>query len=518
MSGCTKLFSTTIVCVLFTSTWLFGQSAANDVAAAKKLAKRIDNLIEIRWKGTKVRPAEPADKYEFFRRLSLDLRGYIPSLLEMRNIEAEDTPGPEFWIETFLNDPQFPAHFSRVFSDIMLPEGNNNIAIARQRKPFEDWLEYKIRNNEPFDKVARNLLTGLREPGVPGNPSAFYVANGNTSEGMATVTARVLLGVKLECAQCHEHPFAEWSRDQFWQTAAFFNRKNVQYGPRGFARPKITIAKTERTVNATFLDGSEPANSNPDNGPTVLADWIATKENPFFARAMVDHVWTYFFGVSLLEQIQEGEEGTIKHKKLLDTMAKDFADRNFDMKYLVRAIVYSKAYGRSSRPATNSTEAAALFAHMPVRSLTAEQIFDSFCKATYYKEEQNFTPNRGFVNPNVPLTPRQKFVKMFSERGSRTEKRTSILQALFLMNDSFVNERISQKSNESLRFLSSSDYDAAEAVNTLYIIVLSRPANQRELRQLTPYVLSGGPTNNRGKAMTDIYWALLNSSEFMLNH
>jgi hypothetical protein len=283
-------------------------------------------------------------------------------------------------------------------------------------------------------------------------------------------------------------------------------------------RPEIKIPNTEKVVQATFLDGTKPDESTSQNGPTVLANWVATRENPFFARAAVDHLWTYFFGVSLLEPIQEGPEGAITHPDLLNMMAKEFADHNFDLQYLTRAIVYSKTYGRSSKPATNTPEASALFAHMPVRSLSAEQLFDSFCQATFYIEQNN--PNR---NPqldafNGVTTPRGSFIQKFAEKGSRTEKQTSILQALFLMNNKFVHDRIDPKYNEKFAVLCAPDYDPTQAVETLYLMVLSRPATEREANQLIPYVQRGGPTGDRARALTDIYWALLNSSEFMLNH
>src|SRR5262249_42071952 len=150
-----------------------------------------------------------------------------------------------------------------------------------------------------------------------------------------------------------------------------------------FVRPQIAIpGKKPRTVKATFLDGKEPGAASPYNGPTVLANWIISRDNPYFARAAVDPGWCYFFGLSLLEPLQETEAGAVTRPGLLGRLAREFADHNYDLKFLVRAIVYSEAYQRSSAGGSEDPQHAAYFAQMPVRGLSAEQLYDSFQIAT----------------------------------------------------------------------------------------------------------------------------------------
>src|SRR5262249_24290359 len=215
----------------------------------------------------------------------------------------------------------------------------------------------------------------------------FYQANQFRAESLTATSTRVFLGVKLECAQCHNHPFAKWNKKHFWEMAAFFSG-NVGMGTpgfRGFPAPgtgEIEIPGSGKKVKAKFLDGTSPKGASSDYR-VPLVDWITAKENPYFARAMVNRVWENLMGVGLVEPLdEESKDNPASHPKLLDLLAKQFAEHDFNLQYIIEAIALSKAYQRTSRQTHPSQKAPTLFARQRVRGLTPEQLFDSLALST----------------------------------------------------------------------------------------------------------------------------------------
>jgi hypothetical protein len=538
--------------VLAALLWFAAATAQNQVAApprealapdssaaaqAKALAAKIDAILTKKWKGTKVKSAPLANDTEFFRRLTLDLTGQIPSLLEIRDFLDDDSPDKRSqWTEKMLDGDRYPVHFSYVWRSIMLTtrsEGN----LVNARMLFEKWLQDRLQANMKYDQIAKEMVTLFKKPGEPGSPNAFNAFNGTKPEEQTGSVARVFLGVKIECAQCHPHPFADWTKQQFWEFAAFFEPKSVKGGPNGYQRPEILIPGTKKTVKAKFLDGTEPPEATPEQPRFVLANWIATKQNPFFARATADHLWAQFFGVSLLEPLletqnakekekekgkdkdKEKEQSVITHPELLNLLTSELIAHDFDLKHLIRAIVYTEAYQRTSKSKSKDEEQLALFARMPIRALTADQLFDSFMVATNSKvEAQSYQPVPQFNPGGAMYSERNQFLLKWADTAKPIDASTSILQALHLMNSKFINDRIDPKNNSVLPVLANTNAGTKRQLETLFLMVLTRPPSAKELATLAPYVDSGGPTGDRAQAFADVMWALLNSSEFAVNH
>jgi hypothetical protein len=527
-------------------------------AEVRSLSLRIDELINKRLREAGVQPAALTDDAHFFRRVSLDLTGKIPNLLDVRDFidPTNDDPNKRWnWVERMLREEGYTNHFANVWRAALVPSNNDNFQARALLPQFEEWFKQNLKNNTGYDKIVREILTaqpffgGFGPNGAMngGNsPSAFYFANEFKPENLAGSTARLFLGVKLECAQCHAHPFAKWTRNQFWEYAAFFGGVNPNQGrqpgqannTRNTGR-QITIPGVNKVVKAKFLSGQEPAWKNSDDSRKVLADWVTANDNPYFARAAVDMVWQYFFGVSLLEPIIEPNEDTpISHPELLDELSRQFIAHKYDLKFLIRAVIHSQAYQRSSAPAGKGTpDDVLLFARMPVRGLSPEQVFDSIAEATDYKQppiNQNMRQQFFF---NGPLTPRDEFLGKFTSQDKRNERETSILQALLMMNGNFLAKRTKldlnmtsektaqlsdldrQNINVSLHTLAlQQDKALDKRIESLYLLVLSRPPRPDEMERMTRYIQGGGPARDSRQAFADVYWALLNSGEFMLNH
>lgn len=520
-------------------------SQAATVKDARALTAKIDQRIAAGWEKAGAKLAEVADDAEFLRRIYLDLAGRIPSVSEARAFLKSTAPDKrEKLVEQLLDGPLYVRHFGSVWRQLLLPEAVANIQVRLRLPDFEAWLRKELARNVGYDQLARDLLTAplgggdprqsfLAGAGEPG-PLAYYLAKDLQPESLAASTARVFLGVRVECAQCHNHPFASWKREQFWGYAAFFAGVQRRPGNQIVAAPEkpelreLKIGGTDKVVQATFLDGGKPAWKEKASGRATLAEWMTAADNPYFARAGVNRLWYYFFGTGLIDPVDEmvGAESSNSHPELLNELAKDFAAHHFDLKYLIRAITLSKAYQLTSAASDASQDDPRLFARMPLRGLTAEQLFDSVAEAVGYQD----VPGPGGRNPFAGAgTPRGQFLSRFAGQSDKAvEAQTSILQSLALMNGRLVADATSLEARRTSLLASLVDapfLTTASRVETLYLATLSRKPRPKEAERMLKYVETGGeaqterPTaEQKNAALADVLWVLLNSSEFIVNH
>lgn len=513
-----------------------GLSAATPDKDAADLTATIDRHLAASWQDNKVQPAPPADDAEFLRRVYLDLAGRIPAVSEVRAFFDDKRPDKrQRLVEQLLDGPRYVTHFTNVWRALLLPESTSSLQAGFLAPGFETWLRTKLQQNTSYDAMVRELLTvpmdgRNRNPFGQGNgaptPIAFYLAKDVKPENLAAAVSRMFLGVKIECAQCHNHPFAEWKREQFWSFAAFFaglqrqgNGDFVVAGQETANRHELTIPGTESVVQAAFLDGAAPKWKSNTSSRATLAEWMTRKDNPYFARAAVNRLWGYFFGSGIIDPIDEivGGEHEASHPQLFDELARQFAEHNFDLKFLIRAITASRAYQLSSLATHKSQDDPRQFARMPLRGLSAEQLFDSIAQASGYRETGN--PNPRFIGGNPGV--RGRFLTQFANTSDKpTEVQTSILQALSMMNGQVTDLRRS----ETLDALLDAPFmDTAERIEILYLAALARKPTPRELSRMVRYVEDGGSADlqtatTRGQALADVFWTLLNSGEFFLNH
>jgi hypothetical protein len=510
------------------------------------LARKIDEALAKRWATAKVEPAPRADDAEFLRRVYLDLAGRIPTAAEARAFLTDTRPDRRArLVEQLLASPRYAAHFANVWRAVFIPEANNNFIVRIQQNTFESWLKKQLTKNTGYDQIARELLTvpvsgdgpaaalALFGGGNGPSPLAFYSAKEFKAENLAASTARVFLGASVECAQCHNHPFADWKREQFWEFAAFFSgirsQRAMDFLLPGREVPnqrELTIPGTTKVVQAKFLDGSQPAWKEKTSTRTTLGEWVTGRNNPYFARAATNRLWAYFLGTGLIEPVDEvANVGTANQSELLDLVAKDFAASGFDLKYLIRALTSTRAYHLSSAGTHKGQEDATLFARMPLRGLTPEQLFDSVATATGYRDSGSNGDDLASAITGGPRSARSEFLTKFGNLAERpVEAQTSILQALTLMNGKVIADATSLGRSETLAAVADAPFaSTGDRVEALYLSTLSRRPTDRErdraVRFVEDAVRSGG--NDRqayGNALADVFWALLNSSEFSLNH
>ena len=510
-------------------------------AIVAKLTAAIDRRLADDWAARKIAPADRAYDGEFVRRVYLDLVGRSPRVAETRAFLADAAPNKRAkLVERLMSTPGFAVHFASLTRAEWLPQSLSNPQLVFLGNQFEDWLRRKYSSNVPLDKVVRDLLIAKVQVGQRGQVafdqnadpdtvsiSAFYQSNEVKPEQIAATSSRAFLGVKLECAQCHDHPFAKYTRDQFWQFAAFFGEFTpLPPTSPSFVGPKLpqhdtnrlTIPNTTRTITARYFNGESPDWSADRSPRQELALWLTDGQNDYFARNLANRLWAQVFGIGITDPVDEpGDENPPSHPALLDDLAAGLVESGFDQQVLLKAMLASRAYNLTSRVSDPSQNDARRFARMNLKGLTSNQIYDSFIAATGHRDgipraqQQFFDPR----NENG----RSAFRNLFTLGGKPTETQTSILQALMMMNGGLTaNQTSLDKSDVLAAVIDAPFLDNGKRIDTLFLAAFTREPTAEEREKYTSYVDRGGPSGDKKKALADVFWVLLNSPEFLFNH
>ncbi len=511
--------------------------------AVRRITTAIDKHIADDWTARKITPAPPADDEEFCRRVYLDVLGRIPKVAEVRAFAEDTTPDKRAkLVVLLLSKPGYAANTAARLRAAWLPETVSDQFKVYLGEQYEQYLRRKLMANEPLDKIVRQTLTadvGVGPRGRAGfngqgttDPDLqaiqfFYQALEAKPENLGATTTRAFLGTKLECAQCHDHPFAPYSRTQFWQFAAFF-AEFTPLPPTGpsFVGPlepqhdknRLVVPGLNKQVVAKFMDGTAPKWGDTKSPRQELADWVLDPKNPMFARNMVNRVWQMYFGVGLLDPVDEpGDANPPSHPKLLDELTAAFADAEYDLKVFVRGLTASRAYQLTSRQTDDTQADPRRFARMNMKGLNGSQIYDSFVVATGMRT--NPQANQQYYDPGNGGMSRFAYRSLFPIPQKPLETQTSILQALTVMNGKLVADQTSISRGEVLAAVADAPFlDSAGKVDALFYSTLTRKPTPEEKEKFTSYVDRGGPSGDKNKALADVFWVLLNSTEFLFNH
>lgn len=539
---------------------LLSSRQATDLATEKLIrvrqdAARLDAILDAFWSDQQIIPVPIADDAEFLRRVSLDLCGQIPSVWQAREFLDDSSPNKRaLLIHELIQTSRFSRHFAHSLRDALVPEGDAEIQSAFEASTLEGWLQRRVSDNTRYDQLVRQILTaplGNRGGGFSPDetgPEAYLRGKNLKAENIAAAASRAFLAVRIECAQCHDHPMDSWKRGDFWGFAVFFGAAEAQEAGNLFgakellANPRIKIPDTEIVVNAAFLDKSPIIFEGADDPRTVLADWIVSKSNPYFARAMANRLWGHFHGVGIVDPVDDiSPRNPPRVPELLEELARQFAASDFDMQYLIEVIANTKAYQLTSRKSDSADDQPSLFARMAIKGLTAEQVFASVWQATgeFIRDPDNDIRSVRLFDPS----PRTEFGQAFENLAdSPTERHATVLQALMMMNGPQITSSTDLLGSKTLAaIIDYPDMTAEERVEALFLATLSRRPTTAEA---TPWVKSleqvahqgsnasvpeGKPSETNRSAVTpsadssaailaDLFWVLLNSSEFHCNH
>jgi hypothetical protein len=479
-----------------------GLAPASPVESPTELAAWIDARLEASWRARGVTPRPAASDDVYLRRAYLELTGAIPSVAEARDFLDSTSAGKrERLIHGLLDDKRFAEHQARLWARTLAPAGNT-------RGPFEMWLRGEIRKNTPFDQVAKAVLTA-KGTSTTSSPAAFYFAVGNSPERVAEAVARGFMGVRLGCAQCHNHPFTSWKREDFWGLAAFFAGTGNNPGQvnDGFTTT-ITATNSTKEYKAKFLEGQPPQFPEGRSPRAVLADWVANPKNRFFAANVVNRVWQDLCGTGLVSTVDDLDTlEAAEREQILDELAAKFAANGFDLRWLIGGICLSKAYQMASRASPEPGTA-----QRPVRTLSPDQVFAALDQALALKKGRALSPRFTPEGQNL-------MARLEEARGSNpTDFKGGIPQALLLMNGPIVARATTLDDSLTLRAVVEAPFlNETEKLDTLFLAAYSRLPRADERERLLK-VVRAKPDDREAQrqAYANIFWALLNSPEFIL--
>lgn len=509
---------------------------------------RVDAAFAQQWLSEEIKPAEPAPDLIQARRIGLALMGTVPSLEEVRQFEAlpPDQRLP-WWLDHVLADARFHDYFAERLARSYVGTENGPFILYRRRR-FVHWVTEQVAHNRPYDQVVRELIAS--EGLWTDHPATNFVSvtaqqdNKNQPDPvrLAGRVTRAFLGIRLDCAQCHNHPFSEWKQSDFQSLAAFFGQTHVGFkgihDADGEFEAEDKHAKAKRVIEPRVPAAPELL---PDKGSRRerLAGWVTHPKNPYFARATVNRVWALMFGKPLVEPVDNlPQEGPLP--PALDALAEDFAAHGFDLRRLVRVIAFSRVFRLDSATEHEVGEKEEkAFAVFPLTRLRPEQVAGSALQAA---SVTTIDAESHILVRIFRLNQQDDFVKRYGDTGEDEfdGRGGTIPQGLLRMNGQLVRDRIKPGPATATGQIAGIAPDDPRAVEVAYLAVLSRRPTPEEAAHFEAFLAGKAPVRphrpdmgqtlkdgagqvadlalSRGQRLEDLYWALVNSTEFSWNH
>ena len=498
----------------------------------------IDRLVFTRLEGAGIAPARLCSDSAFVRRVYLDVIGTLPTGQEAREfLQSKDPQKRRLLIDRLLERDEFADYWAMKWSDLLRVKAEFPINLwPNAAQAYHRWIRTSLAENMPYDRFVREMLTesgsNFRVPAV----NFYRATQSNEPEALAQAVALTFMGARAD----------RWPKDRLAGMAAFFahigykatgewKEEIILYDPgyaaRADAGAKAPPEKGAAPAAAPVFPDGRPAHVAPGRDPReVFADWLIDPRNPWFARNLVNRVWSWLLGRGIIEEPDDlRPDNPPSNPELLAWLEKDFVASRYDLKRLVRQILNSTTYQLACIPQTEDPRGEALFAFYPLRRLEAEVLIDALCQVTGTTEQYSslipepftYVPEnqRAITLPDGSIT--SSFLEMFGrpsrDTGMESERnnRPTAAQRLHLLNSSHVRRKIEQspKLQDLIRFRR----DPREAVAGAYLTILSRFPTQDELKIVQEYTNSSGGARGRD-AMTDLIWALINSAEFLYRH
>jgi hypothetical protein len=500
----------------------------------------IDESIFAKLKRFNIVPSDLAGDAEFLRRVCLDLTGTLPPPARVREfVTLRDVRKREKVIDALLGSPEYVDYWTFRFSDIFRVSIFANGLTPKFSQKYWEWIRENIATNRPYDQVARERLSA-QGYGAASRHFIPYNQIGPPGDVMAE-EVRVFFGRRLDCAQCHNHPYENWSQDQFWGMAAFFGQlfkagpvvfdhpTNMDFGSKDVdGKVELFHPRTKAAVKPVLLDSSPLALRGDENPRKELARWMTG--HPYFAEAAVNRVWGYFFGRGIVDPVDDFRStNPATHPELLAALAKDFQDSGYNLRHLMKAIAMSRTYQLSYR--TNATNKGDVtnYSHSLPRALDAEVLLDAVVAVTGVPETFATAVSEGGTVGQAPAHTRainlkdpdmyfSRFLELYGRpnRGAIPERsgKPNLGQALHMLAGATYVDRLSAPQSRLRVLLDRGAADEA-IFEEFYMAALGRAPEREELEELTRLV---GQRGDRPAALREFIWALISSREFAENH
>lgn len=509
-------------------------SKAIVVAAGQQLAwpedavarNYVDELAFAKLKKLRIPPAKTCDDSTFVRRVFLDILGQLPTPEETNAFLADESPEKRnALIDKLLERPEFSDVWAMKWADVLKVQQVANVLDRKGVNRYNDWIRGAITSNVPLDQLVTKVLTA--EGGNFTNPATNFFVLDTDPLVMAENVAQVFFGIQIKCAQCHNHPFERWTMEDYYSFAAFFS----QVGRKASSDPRETVIfnrasgevnniKDGAQMAPKFLGGDKPDCTGKDRR-AVLAEWLTSKENPWFAKNIANRVWQQFFGSGIINPPDDVRvSNPPSNPQLLDELGVKLIEYNYDLRKLVRDITTSYTYQLSTQPRDETVTDTRNFAYAQLRRMGAETMLDAISKVTDTQVKFPGLPLGASASQVAEGNSGVYFLSVFGRPPRTTvctcdrKENPTLAQSLHLINGDTVDNAI-KKPGGRLDKLFAAETPPDQIIKEMYVAALSRPPAEAELTQLSAYVTVA---EDKRAALEDTFWSLLNSKEFMFNH
>jgi hypothetical protein len=489
----------------------------------------VDELVYEKLKALGLPSSHVCDDATFLRRVFVDVGGRLPTLSESEQFLADASADKrEKLVNRLLDSTDYADYFANKWAAVLRNKRRLDVE-KRSTFAFHEWIRESLHENKPYDRFVREILTATGTPGQ--SPPVGWYREVKDAAAQLEDTAQLFLGLRIQCAKCHHHPFEKWSQQDYYGFSAFFaqvgrKRGQVQNEDRIFHKVGMATAqnpKTGQSVKPSGL-GSEPLEIAPEIDPRQkLADWMSNKENPFFSRSLVNRYWKHFFGRGLVDPEDDMRvTNPASNPELLDALAADFVKHDFDLKHLVRTIVTSSVYQLAAEPNDWNQDDKQNFSRYYPKRLNAEVLLDAIDQVT--GTQTTFTgipagtravqlPDTGFNSYFLTVFGRPEASSACEcERSSEA----NLAQSLHLLNSSEIQGKLTAAGGNAARLAGDKSRGDEQKIRELYLLAFSRPASPDELSIAMAHIQKNAQDPKR--AYEDIVWALINTKEFLFNH
>ncbi len=485
----------------------------------------VDTHINNKLKKLRILPSELCGDREFIRRASLDICGVLPTIDEVNAFVADASPEKRAaLVNTLLERPEFAEIWVMKWAEL-LQVRSSQLVSYKATLLYYDWLQEQISANVPINEMIVNLLAS--RGGTFTSPATNYYENEQDLLKVTENVAQVFLGMRLQCTQCHNHPFDRWTMDDYYGFAAFFSqigRKPSGNDPRerivfnsnsGEARHPVS----GQNMQPKFLGAEVPDTTGKDRRQ-VVAEWITSPTNPYFSKNLANIVWAHFMGRGIVHEVDDVRvSNPASNQALLDALGQNFADYGYDFKRLVRDICNSRTYQLGT--ATNETNESdeSNFSHAKVRRIRAEVLLDVISQVTETRNKFRGLPLGARAVQIADGNTSNYFLTTFGRASRQTvcscevKMDPNLSQALHLINGDTVQNKVAE--GGVIQRQIDAGVSETDIINNLYVRSLARSATDEELKDLLAFVAE---SPDKAAALLDVFWALLNSQEFVFNH
>ena len=504
-----------------------------DTSAIPAPANFVDEAVFSKLKLLGIPPSELCDDATFIRRVHIDVTGTTPTQDEVVAFLADpSTDKREKLVDRLLETEAYADYFANKWNLVLRNKKRRNEDLAATYS-FYRWIWDSLYENKPYDEFVRDVVTASGEASI--NPAVVWYREVDEVNEQVEDTAQLFLGLRIQCARCHHHPFEKWSQNDYYGFSAFFttiSKKNVfgaintQSDKRVFHNEKVAQAQNPRSkqnLKPAGL-GSDALEIPPERDPRhYLADWMAREDNPFFAKALVNRYWKHFFDRGIVEPEDDMREtNPPSNPELIDALSQNFIKNGFDLKWLVRTICNSKTYQLSALPNDYNLKDKQNFSRYYPKRLTAEVLYDAFHQVTDSTQGYSGLPagTRAIQLPDASIGP--YFLKVFGQpRGDTAcecerSQEANLAQSLHLLNSSEVQTKIASGSGRAAKLSGDKARTDDDKVRELYRWAYSREPKDDELQIAMAHIKKHEA--NPKVAYEDVVWALINTKEFLFNH